>query len=90
MFFVADALASEIIRKNIDMVTLGDYDIGKIIFLTTYSTGEFPHEYLPPVFNTCQVSVNFDGKTYKVNLIDTTGQVYSIIIMFIMCTPGMG
>lgn len=70
----ADALANEIIPKNIDLVTLGDYDVGKIIFLTTYYTGKFPHEYLPPVFNTCQVSVNFDGKAYKVNLIDTTGQ----------------
>lgn len=70
----ADALATEIIPKNIDLVTLGDYDVGKIIFLTTYYTGKFPHEYLPPVFNTCQVSVNFDGKAYKVNLIDTTGQ----------------
>lgn len=70
----SDSRASEIIPKNIDLVTLGDYDVGKVIFLTTYSTGEFPHEYLPPVFNTRQVSVNFDGKAYKVNLIDTTGQ----------------
>lgn len=75
--FLAYALENEISPKIIDLVTLGDYDVGKTIFLTTYYTGKFPWAYVPTVFNTCQVSVNHDGKAYKVKLIDTSGQVYS-------------
>lgn len=70
----AYALANEISPKNIDLVTLGDYDVGKIEFLTTCSTGTFPCAYVPTVFHTCQVSVNHDGKSHKVKLIDTSGQ----------------
>lgn len=75
--FLAYALANEISPKIIDLVTLGDYDVGKTIFLTTYYTGKFPWAYVPTDFHTCQVSVNHDGKAYKVKLIDTSGQVYS-------------
>lgn len=66
-----DGLASE---RRIKVTTIGDGTVGKTCMLITYTTNQFPSEYVPTVFDNFVGSIFVDGHEYHMTLWDTAGQ----------------
>eukprot|EP00455_Lapot_gusevi_P034823 TRINITY_DN3852_c0_g1_i5.p2 TRINITY_DN3852_c0_g1~~TRINITY_DN3852_c0_g1_i5.p2 ORF type:complete len:191 (-),score=16.10 TRINITY_DN3852_c0_g1_i5:459-1031(-) len=55
-------------RHHLKLFCDGDGAIGKTSLLITYSTGEFPVDYIPTVFDNYSVQRNIDGVEFFVGL----------------------
>ena len=59
--------------QTIKCVAVGDGDQKKEL-LITYTTGKYPQEYVPTVFDNYSPTVMIGGEPYTLGLFDTSGQ----------------
>ncbi|XP_063683992.1 ras-related C3 botulinum toxin substrate 1-like [Bolinopsis microptera] len=57
----------------IKTITVGYGNVGKTSLLITYTTGQFPSEYTPTVFDNYSLLGNLDARPYNLALWDTGG-----------------
>mmetsp|Transcript_6321 Transcript_6321/g.7787 ORF Transcript_6321/g.7787 Transcript_6321/m.7787 type:complete len:127 (-) Transcript_6321:2-382(-) len=63
---------------QVKCVVVGEFAVGKTALLMTFSTGSFPKEYIPVVYEQHNAGIMYHGTPVSLGLWDTTqGEYYS-------------
>ncbi|ELP91479.1 Rho GTPase, putative [Entamoeba invadens IP1] len=62
------------VQQKIKLLFNGDSSVGKTSLLIKYTTGEFPYEYTPTVFDNYTINVTYNNIQIDMELWDTGGQ----------------
>jgi cell division control protein 42 len=61
--------------QTIKCVVVGDAAVGKTSLLISYTTNNFPSEYVPSLFDNCAVTTMIGGEPYTLGLFEAPAQV---------------
>ncbi|XP_018525184.2 rho-related GTP-binding protein RhoF [Lates calcarifer] len=61
-------------QEEFKVVIVGDRGCGKTSLFTVYTTGVFPEEYVPSVFDKSVAKIRYRGQQFQLHLYDTAGQ----------------
>jgi small GTP-binding protein len=59
--------------QNVKLMVLGDGGIGKSCLLTTYTSNQFPDEFIPTIFDKNSLNVMVDGRAINIGLWEPAG-----------------
>jgi small GTP-binding protein len=61
--------------NNVKIVLVGDDAVGKTSLAITYSTGEFPRDYIPTVTDNIETTQVYGGEGHSISVWDSAGSV---------------
>ena len=63
-----------LVMNTTKCVVVGDGGVGKTSLLISFTTNQFPEEYVPTIFDNFHMDLTVSGKVHHLGLFDTAGQ----------------